>query len=131
MTHPALNACLNTTSACLLVAGYVLIRQGRREAHKTCMLAATCVSAVFLASYLLYHFQVGHVAYSGPHKALYLAILLPHIAGAFAIVPLVILVLRHALKGNLEKHKRIARWTLPIWLYVSVTGVAVYWMLYG
>ena len=128
---PALNACLNATSACLLAAGYVFIRRRRVTAHRNCMLAAVLVSTAFLASYLTYHAKVGHVVYSGEHRRIYLAILLPHIVGAFGIVIPVILTLRHALKGDLARHKRIARWTLPLWLYVSVTGLVVYWMLYG
>jgi len=129
---PTLNASLNATAAVLLVAGYLMIRRGRREAHRRLMLAAFTVSTLFLVSYLVYHFEVGSVRFTktGPIRTLYFAILISHTVLAAAVPPLAVLALWRALRGRLEAHRRIARWTLPIWLYVSATGVAVYWMLY-
>ena len=129
---PALNACLNATAAALLVVGWVLIRRGRREAHRKVMLAAFACSAAFLASYLVYHFNVGSVRFqgTGPIRTVYLSILLTHTVLATAIVPLVLVTLNHGLRERFDRHRRIARWTMPLWLYVSVTGVVIYWMLY-
>ncbi|MSV30667.1 MAG: DUF420 domain-containing protein [Bryobacterales bacterium] len=129
---PAVNATLNSTAAALLILGYALIRQGRREAHKRVMLAAFAVSTAFLVCYLVYHFQVGSVRYqkTGVLRTVYLSILLTHTVLAAAVPPLAIITLSRGLGGRIEKHRNIARWTLPIWLYVSVTGVVVYWMLY-
>jgi uncharacterized membrane protein YozB (DUF420 family) len=129
---PALNAVLNTTSALLLLAGYRLVRSGRREAHRRVMLAALATSALFLVSYLAYHAQVGSVRFTGqgPVRAVYFAILISHTVLAAAIVPLVVVTLARALRGRFDAHRRLARYTLPLWLYVSVTGVAVYLMLY-
>ena len=129
---PKLNAVLNATAAVLLVCAYTLIRRGRREAHKRVMLAAFSVSVLFLISYLTYHAQVGSVRYphSGPIRLVYLTILFTHTVLAAAVPVLAIITLRRGLKGNFVRHKAIARWTLPIWLYVSVTGVVVYLMLY-
>jgi uncharacterized membrane protein YozB (DUF420 family) len=129
---PALNACLNATSAVLLGTGYVLIRRGRRQAHKRVMLAALVSSALFLTSYLVYHAQVGSVRFrgQGPVRTLYFTILLTHTVLAVVIVPLVAMTLVPALRGRFDKHRRLARITLPLWAYVSVTGVVIYWMLY-
>jgi len=129
---PKLNAVLNPTSAVLLVCAYILIRRGRREAHKRVMLAAFTVSVLFLISYLTYHAQVGSVHYphSGAIRSVYLSILFTHTVLAAAVPVLAIVTLRRGLRGNFVRHKAIARWTLPIWLYVSVTGVVVYLMLY-
>ena len=129
---PAVNATLNAVSAVLLVTGYTLIRNGRREAHKRVMLTAFCVSIVFLICYLVYHAQVGSVRYpgSGTMRTVYLSILFTHTVLAATVPVLAIITLRRALKGNFAKHKKIAHWTLPIWLYVNVTGVVVYEMLY-
>ncbi len=129
---PALNAALNAGSALLLLAGYALIRAGRRRAHHWAMLLAVLCSASFLASYLVYHFHVGSVPFRGTGllRGLYLVILLSHTVLAAAIVPLVLLTLARALRGRFAAHRKIARWTLPIWGYVSVTGVVIYWMLY-
>jgi uncharacterized membrane protein YozB (DUF420 family) len=129
---PALNAVLNTVSAVLLVVGYRLVRAGRRDAHRRVMLAALATSTVFLASYLVYHAQVGSVRFTGqgPVRALYFAILISHTLLAAAIVPLVLVTLSRALRGRFDAHRRLARYTLPLWLYVSVTGVVVYVMLY-
>ena len=129
---PKLNAVLNATAAVLLVCAYTLIRRGRREAHKRVMLAAFSVSVLFLISYLTYHAQVGSVRYPHPGaiRSVYLTILFTHTVLAAAVPVLAIITLRRGLKGNFVRHKAIARWTLPIWLYVSVTGVVVYLMLY-
>jgi len=129
---PKLNAVLNATAAVLLVCAYILIRSGRREAHKRVMLAAFTVSVLFLISYLTYHAQVGSVHYphSGTIRSVYLTILFTHTVLAAAVPILAIITLRRGLRGMFVRHKAIARWTLPIWLYVSVTGVVVYVMLY-
>jgi protein SCO1/2/putative membrane protein len=123
---------LNATSAVLLAIGYVLIRSGRRDAHKKTMLAAFSVSVVFLICYLIYHAQVGSVKYQGTGtiRTVYLTILLTHTILAASVPVLAIITLRRALKGNFPHHRKIARWTLPIWMYVNVTGVVVYLMLY-
>ena len=129
---PKLNAVLNATAAVLLVCAFILIRRGQREAHKRVMLAAFTVSVLFLISYLTYHAQVGSVHYphSGAIRSVYLSILFTHTVLAAAVPVLAIITLRRGLRGNFLRHKAIARWTLPIWLYVSVTGVVVYLMLY-
>ena len=129
---PALNACLNAASACLLVAGYVLIRQGKRAAHKKAMLAACAMSVLFLCCYLIYHFNVGSVKFQkeGPIRTVYFAVLLTHTVLAATVPFLAVVVLKRAFGGQFAKHKNLARWALPIWLYVSVTGVIVYLMLY-
>jgi uncharacterized membrane protein YozB (DUF420 family) len=129
---PALNAALNTTSTLLLLAGYVCIRRQQRVAHRNCMLAACVTSLAFLTSYLIYHAQVGHTRFMEPawFRPIYLGLLFTHLVGAIAIVPLVLLTLWRAWRGRFEQHRRIARWTWPLWLYVSVTGVLIYWLLY-
>ena len=129
---PALNATLNATSAILLTIGWILIRRGRIAQHRAVMIAAVCTSAVFLVSYLVYHAQVGSVRFTkqGPIRAVYFTILLTHTVLAAAIVPLVLVTLTRGLRARYERHRRIARWTMPLWLYVSVTGVIVYLMLY-
>ncbi len=129
---PTVNATLNALGGICLVAGYVFIRQGRREAHKRAMLAAFGLMALFLISYLIYHYQVGSVRYQGqgPLRTVYFAILISHTVLATAVPVLAILTLWRAFRERFEAHRKIARWTLPIWLYVSVTGVVVYWMLY-
>ena len=133
---PAVNAILNGTAAILLLRGYSLIRAGRRDAHKKTMIAAFCVSTVFLVCYLVYHANVGAVYFqkTGFLRYLYLTILFTHTVLAATVPVLAIITLRRALKaektGDFRRHRRIARWTLPIWLYVSVTGVVVYLMLY-
>ena len=130
---PSVNAALNSASALLLIAGYLFIRNKRVLAHKACMLAAFTTSSLFLLSYLVYHYNVGSVPFRGQGwiRTVYFAILISHTVLAVLIVPLVLITLTRALKESFERHKRIARWTLPLWLYVSVTGVIVYWMLYG
>jgi putative membrane protein len=129
---PALNASLNATSTVLLVTGYILIRSGRRQAHRNVMIAALVTSAMFLTSYVIYHAQVGSVPFKGTGwiRTLYFAVLIPHVILAAAIVPPILITASRALSAKYDKHKRIARWTLPLWLYVSVTGVIVYLMLY-
>jgi uncharacterized membrane protein YozB (DUF420 family) len=129
---PALNAGLNATSALLLLIGWRLIRAGRREAHRRVMLAAVASSAAFLVSYLTYHAQVGSVRFQGqgPIRTVYFMILITHTILAAAIVPLVLITLNHGLRERFDRHRRIARVTLPLWAYVSVTGVVIYWMLY-
>jgi uncharacterized membrane protein YozB (DUF420 family) len=128
---PAVNALLNASSALLLLLGWALIRAGKRQAHRVAMLAALACSTLFLASYLYYHFGVQlHQVYKGPARPLYLGILLTHTVLAIAIVPLVGVTLTRALRERFDTHRRIARITLPLWAYVSVTGVVIYWMLY-
>jgi uncharacterized membrane protein YozB (DUF420 family) len=129
---PTLNAVLNATSAGLLALGYVLIRRGRREAHQQVMQAALVCSTLFLVSYLTYHAQVGSVRFQGrgPIRTVYFTILISHTILAVVIVPLVIVTFVRARQGRFDRHRAIARVTLPLWAYVSVTGVVVYWMLY-
>jgi putative membrane protein len=129
---PTLNAVLNSVSAALLAAGFVLIRRRQSAAHRACMLAALGVSALFLVSYVVYHYHAGSRAYEGQGwvRAVYFVLLVSHIVLAAVIVPLALTTIFRAWRGDFARHVRIARWTLPIWLYVSVTGVVVYWMLY-
>jgi putative membrane protein len=129
---PALNAALNGLSALLLVTGYFFIRRGRRSAHKVCMIAAFSVSGLFLVSYLILHIQVGATAFSGAGWArpLYYGMLVSHILLAASIVPLASITLYRGLRSRFGLHRRLARRTLPIWIYVSVTGVLIYLMLY-
>lgn len=129
---PTLNATLNGLSAVWLTCGYIFIRQKKITAHKTCMIGAVITSALFLVSYLIYHYHAGSKPFAGQGaiRTVYFSILLSHTVLAAAIVPLALITLVRALKQRFDKHKRIARWTLPIWFYVSVTGVIIYWMLY-
>lgn len=129
---PTLNALLNATAALLLLTGWWLIRRKKREAHRRVMLAAVATSVLFLASYLVYHYEVGSVRFQGEGavRVVYLAILLSHTVLAAAIVPMVLVTLARALRGRFDAHKAIARYTLPVWIWVSVSGVVVYWMLY-
>ena len=129
---PSLNALLNATSAVLAATGWWLIRHGRRDAHRRLMLAAFAASTLFLVGYLAYHFQVGSVRFTGRGaiRVTYFALLLSHTVLAALVLPLVLLTLWRGLRGRFEAHRRIARYTIPIWLWVSVTGVVVYWMLY-
>ena len=131
-TLPAVNATLNSISATLLVAGYVLIRRGRADQHRRCMLAAFIASTLFLVSYLVYHTQVGSQPFTGqgPIRVVYFTVLISHIVLAAFIPPLALVTLRRGLRRDDLRHVAIARWTLPLWFYVSVTGVVVYWMLY-
>jgi uncharacterized membrane protein YozB (DUF420 family) len=129
---PAVNATLNSLSAIWLACGYFFIRQKKISAHRFCMIAALITSALFLTSYLIYHYHAGSRPFAGQGaiRTVYFTILLSHTILAAAIVPLALITLFRALKQRFDKHKRIARWTLPIWFYVSVTGVVIYWMLY-
>ncbi len=129
---PHLNAFLNSTSAVLLVAGYSFIRSTRVRAHRNCQLAAVFTSVLFLVSYLTYHYYHGDTPFPGQGivRPFYFAILISHVILAIVIVPMVLVTVYRAARGDFERHRRIARWTLPLWLYVSVTGVIVYVMLY-
>jgi putative membrane protein len=129
---PHLNALLNSASAVLLVSGFILIRYHRVRAHRNCQLAAFCTSTVFLVSYLTYHYYHGatHFPGQGIARPIYFTILISHTILAIVVVPLVLITLYRAARRDFFRHRRIARWTFPIWLYVSVTGVIVYLMLY-
>ena len=130
---PALNACLNGLSAVFLMIGYVLIRQKKQDAHRNCMIAAFITSVLFLISYLTYHYAVHTVTrFMNPawFRPIYLIILLTHTVLAVVIVPMILVSLNRGLKRRYELHKKISRWTLPLWLYVSVTGVLIYLLLY-
>jgi len=129
---PAFNAFLNGTGAILLVLGYLCIRSRRVRAHRACMLAAFGVSVLFLLSYVTYHYEFGSRSFSGQGwiRFLYFPLLISHIVLAASIVPLALITIYRAWRGEFGRHRRVARWTLPVWLYVSVTGVVVYWMLY-
>ncbi len=135
---PAVNATLNGLSAVLLATGYFFIKRGNKIAHRNCMISALVTSAAFLVCYLTYHYRMkqlygeAHTRFLDPvwFRPFYLAILFTHLIGAFAIVPLVIMTTTRALRERFDAHKRIARWTWPIWMYVSVTGVIIYLLLY-
>jgi uncharacterized membrane protein YozB (DUF420 family) len=129
---PTVNAALNAVAGTLLVVGYVLIRQGRIQQHRRVMLAAFTTSALFLVSYVIYHANAGSRPFpgQGPIRVVYFAILISHVILAAAILPLALITLNYGLRARFDRHVPIARWTLPIWLYVSVTGVIVYVMLY-
>ncbi len=129
---PAVNALLNGTAAIFLTAGYILIRRGRQALHKRCMLAALTTSALFLISYVVYHLNAGSRPFpgQGPIRVVYFTILITHVILAATIVPLALITATRGLWAQYDRHVRIARWTLPIWLYVSVTGVVIYLMLY-
>ena len=129
---PALNATLNGISGILLVTGYVFIRRKQWRAHRACMISAVVMSALFLTSYVIYHAQVGSVPFKGTGwiRTVYFAVLVPHVILAAAMVPPVLITVSRGLSGKYDRHRRIARWTLPVWLFVSVTGVIVYLMLY-
>jgi uncharacterized membrane protein YozB (DUF420 family) len=129
---PAVNATLNAVAATLLVVGYLQIRRGRRRLHRGLMLGAVATSALFLLSYVVYHANAGSRPFpgTGPIRVVYFAVLISHVVLAAAILPLALITLSRALAGRFDRHVPIARWTLPIWLYVSITGVVVYLMLY-
>ncbi|MBX3395753.1 MAG: DUF420 domain-containing protein [Phycisphaerae bacterium] len=129
---PHLNATLNAVATLMILAGFAMVRSKRIIAHRACMLGAVAVSSAFLASYLVYHFNVGSVKYEGVGtiRAVYFFILISHVVLAAVVPVLVGITLYRAFRNQIDHHRRIARWTLPIWLYVSVTGVIVYWMLY-
>jgi uncharacterized membrane protein YozB (DUF420 family) len=135
---PALNACLNGLSTILLTAGFVFIKRGNKTAHRNCMVTALMTSAAFLVCYVYYHYRMKQV-YGDAHtkfldpawfRPIYLTILFTHLVGAFAIVPLVIVTVSRAARQQFERHKKIAHWTWPVWMYVSVTGVIIYLLLY-
>jgi putative membrane protein len=127
-----LNAALNGCATILLIAGFIFIKNKRVKAHRACMISAMAVSTIFLASYLTYHYHVGNVRFGGEGwiRPVYFAILIPHVILAGLIVPLAIATIAFALRGNFQRHRRIARITWPLWMYVSVTGVVIYFMLY-
>lgn len=129
---PRLNACLNAASAVLLVTGYSFIRRKKILQHKICMLSAVACSAIFLASYIYFHLKAGVIYFQGRGwiRPVYFTILTTHTILAVAILPLVLITLTFALRSRFAKHKAIARWTFPVWLYVSITGVVIYWLLY-
>jgi uncharacterized membrane protein YozB (DUF420 family) len=129
---PALNATLNATSAVLLMTGWLFIRRGRWRQHRAVMITAFCTSVLFLISYLTYHAHAGakHFTGQGAIRFVYFTILLTHTVLAVVIVPLAIMTLSRGLSARFDRHRSIARWTLPLWMYVSVTGVVVYFMLY-
>jgi uncharacterized membrane protein YozB (DUF420 family) len=129
---PALNAGLNGASAIMITTGRVLIRRQKVRLHRVCMIAAVATSSLFLISYLYYHAHVGSVHFPGQGwvRPLYFAILISHTLLAATVVPLVVVSLTYAMRRRFDRHRRIARWTYPVWLYVSVTGVVVYVMLY-
>lgn len=129
---PVINASLNGASAVLLLVGRNLIKRGRVGAHRIVMMVALCASILFLASYLYYHAHVGSVHFQGHgwSRPVYFSILISHTILAAAIVPLVIITFSRALRGRFDRHRAIARWTFPLWLYVSITGVVIYVMLY-
>jgi uncharacterized membrane protein YozB (DUF420 family) len=138
MDLPAVNGSLNGLSAIFLACGYVFIRRGNRTAHRNCMITAFVTSTLFLACYLTYHIYLGVVLHRGPtvfknppwFRPVYLAILYPHLILAIFMLPLIFITLSRALKQRFALHKKIARWTWPIWMYVSVTGVLIYLLLY-
>ena len=135
---PAVNATLNGLSAVFLTLGFIFIKRGNKIAHRNCMITAFSTSVIFLACYLTYHIWLGVVLHQGPTRFLqpmwfrpiYLTILITHTILAAAIVPLILMTLSRARRQNFEAHKRIARWTWPLWMYVSVTGVVIYLLLY-
>lgn len=129
---PALNACLNCIATVLLLLGYLNIRKGRQETHKKFMLGALATSAAFLTSYLIYHYVVGSVAY--PHhdwtRPFYFAVLIPHVILAALMTPFILIIVYRAWRGQFDRHRRLARFVWPVWMFVSVSGVIVYLMLY-
>ena len=135
---PAVNAGLNSLSTLLLTAGFIFIKRGNKNAHRNCMVGALVTSTVFLVCYLIYHYKMkqaygeAHTKFLDPawFRPIYLAILFTHLIGAFLIVPLVLLTVSRAVRQRFDLHKKVARWTWPIWMYVSVTGVVIYLLLY-
>jgi uncharacterized membrane protein YozB (DUF420 family) len=129
---PALNACLNSTSAVFLVLGFYFVKNKKIDAHRACMLIAAVASTIFLACYLYYHYYHGSTKFQGQGwiRPVYFTILITHTILAILNLPFILKTFWHALRGDIEKHKKIARLTFPMWLYVSVTGVVIYLMLY-
>jgi putative membrane protein len=129
---PSVNAALNATSALLLVVGWRFVRRGEIARHRACMLTAFVLSALFLVGYLVHHARAGSVPFEGTGtlRRVYFGLLVPHIVLSAVVLPMALATIWHGWHGNVAAHRRIARWTLPLWLYVSASGVAVYWMLY-
>ena len=129
---PALNAALNALATCFLTAAYILIRRGHRDLHKKAMLAALTTSALFLVSYVIYHYHAGSRPFpgQGPVRVVYFAILITHVVLAATILPLALVTTARGLRSQFDRHVKIARWTWPVWMYVSITGVVIYLMLY-
>ena len=129
---PVVNACLNGLSAVFLTAGYVFIRRKNQAAHRNCMVSAFVTSTLFLVCYLTYHYHAGRTVFKDPawFRPIYLVLLLTHTVLAVVIVPMILITLNRALKQRFDLHKKIARWTWPLWMYVSVTGVVIYILLY-
>ena len=129
---PPLQASLNILAACLVLGAYYFIRRQNRQAHQALMIGALITSAIFLVSYSIYHHQVGYIPFAGQGmiRPLYFTILVTHIITAVTIVPLVLVTVSYALRGRFSSHRRVARWTLPLWFYTSVTGVVVYLMAF-
>ena len=129
---PAINASLNALSAIFLTSGFIFIKQKKQAAHHNCMITACCTSALFLTCYIIYHAQAGRTVFRDPDwfRPIYLTLLLTHTVLAVIIVPLAIVTLSRALRQRFDLHKKIARWTWPIWMYVSITGVIIYFLLY-
>ena len=129
---PAVNACLNGASTIFLIFGYIYIKKGRQDAHRNCMVSALITSTTFLSCYLVYHYFAGRTTFQNPQwfRPIYLVILLTHTVLAVVIVPMVLVTVIQAIRQRWESHKKIARWTWPIWMYVSVTGVVIYLLLY-
>ena len=130
---PASNATFNGLAGVFLAFGYYFIKRGNKTAHRNCMIAAVCSSTLFLTGYLIYHFTVkGITHFRDPawFRPIYLTLLFPHLTLAVVILPLIIITLTFAARGRFDSHKKIARWTWPMWMYVSVTGVIIYWLLY-
>jgi uncharacterized membrane protein YozB (DUF420 family) len=129
---PKINASLNALSAVLLTAGYIFIKRKNKTAHRNCMIGAVTCSVIFLGCYLYYHFHAGRTIFKDPawFRPIYLTLLLTHTLLAVTIIPMIIITVRRAAKARFDLHKKIARWTWPIWMYVSVTGVLIYFLLY-
>lgn len=129
---PALNAGLNALSTVFLFLGYYFIKRGQKNQHRFCMITAFCTSAIFLTSYLIYHYNTGHTVFKDPSwfRPIYLSLLASHIILAVVIVPLILMAFWFAFKAKWERHKKIVRWAWPLWIYVSITGVVVYFILY-
>ena len=129
---PKINASLNALSAVLLTIGFISIKRGNKAAHRNCMIGALTCSVIFLACYIYYHFHAGRTVFTNPawFRPIYLTLLLTHTVLAVAILPMIVVTVVRAAKQRFEAHKRIARWTWPIWMYVSVTGVLIYFLLY-
>ena len=132
MDFPLINSCLNFISATLLVCGFVAVKKKNVQLHKKLMISAFCTSALFLTSYLYYHFTSGHLLFKGEGlvRTIYFVILVPHILLAMAMLPMILMTFFFALRGQVVAHKKLARWTFPIWLYVSITGVVLYIYMY-